>query len=165
MKEIWKDIDGFEGLYKISNLGNVYSYISNRLLNPRIDNFGRRGVHFYQNKKECCFRIHRLVAQHFIPNPNNYPEVNHIDGNKMNDRIDNLEWCTGSQNVKHAFKLGLMTRGKGEDCGKSKLTNHQVLKIRELYSKGWTYVDIAKKFKKSRTCIRLICIRGTWKHI
>lgn len=108
-QEIWKDIDGYEGLYQISNLGNVKSlnrfvscknntikFCEGKLLNIHKNNYL-----FVRlcNKSICKTKyIHKLVAQAFIPNPNNYPEVNHKDENKLNNNIDNLEWCTASYN-------------------------------------------------------------------
>lgn len=112
MREIWKSIQGFEGLYEISNFGRVKILkkrgkkegILKPTLNPKHKYLQAR---LWKNKKLSGPYFHRLVAIHFIPNPLNLPEVNHIDGNKTNNHIDNLEWCTKSQNRQHALKLGL----------------------------------------------------------
>lgn len=120
MQEIWKDINGYEGLYQISNLGNVKSiqyfnhannkiYPRNKLLKPLINEKGYFRVDLFKLGKTKRCRIHRLVAEAFIPNLNNFPEVNHIDGNKSNNRVDNLEWCTHKHNMKEAYRLGLVT--------------------------------------------------------
>ena len=110
-KEIWKDIAGYEGIYKISNLGEVKSsYNKNgiKLLKGRISNSGYRRVVLVKNKEKRCPNVHRLMAINFIENKENKPQVNHIDGNKLNNRLDNLEWSDRSENMKHAYNTGLM---------------------------------------------------------
>lgn len=124
MKEIWKPIKDYEGLYEISNFGNVkilarnytrYNYLTKRYNIIKVKekitqgtiNGGYRRICLTKNKVEKNKRIHKLVAEAFIPNPNNYSYVNHIDGNKQNNYIDNLEWCTLYQNNTHAYKTGL----------------------------------------------------------
>lgn len=109
--EIWKDIKGYEGLYQISNLGNVKSVkrrikYSNgtivsypeKILKGFISTSGYKAVDLYENKKKKKFYIHRLVAEAFVDNPLNKPEVNHINENKLDNRFENLEWCTSSEN-------------------------------------------------------------------
>ena len=108
--ENWKDVPGYEGLYQISDFGNVKSLISNRLLKPSQDTFGYVRFNALKNKKSKTLRIHRLVMEVFNP-INSFMQVNHIDGNKLNNRLNNLEWCTDSDNKKHAYKTGLMTPG------------------------------------------------------
>lgn len=109
MEEVWKPIEGTDGKYEVSNLGRVMSKMQR---NPRImpQTIQRSGYHYvmlHVNNKPTCRRVHRLVAQAFLPNPDNMKEVNHKDGNKDNNRADNLEWCTRSHNVKHSFDMGL----------------------------------------------------------
>lgn len=99
--EIWKDVS-FNKEYQISNLGNFKR--GKKVINGWIQNTGYRTVNI-NNKK---YSIHRLVAEAFISNPNKLPQVNHKDGNKLNNRMENLEWCTQKDNVQHAFKIGLM---------------------------------------------------------
>lgn len=101
IKEVWKDVS-FDKKYQISNLGNFKK--RNKVINGWIQNTGYKTVQI-NNKK---YSIHRLVAEAFIPNPENKPQVNHIDGNKLNNNADNLEWCTCKENVQHAFNTGLM---------------------------------------------------------
>ena len=107
--EAWKDIPGFEGLYQISNYGRIKSFKVNKtgrimkLTNANGDYFSvvLQGI----GKKRRSTRIHRLVAEAFLPNPDGLPQINHIDGNKQNNRLDNLEWCSASENVKHSTML------------------------------------------------------------
>jgi hypothetical protein len=127
MEEIWKNIDfidGFEGLYQVSNLGRVKSlgrvviypnscynksnegvYRPERILKHKIK--GYAGITLSNGKNKICTNIHRLVALAFIPNPNNKPCVNHIDGTKQNNCVSNLEWVTWAENIQHAYDNGL----------------------------------------------------------
>lgn len=117
MNEIWKDVVGYEGLYKVSNTGKVKSmmFINNIVQKPRekiIDihvskRNGRCYASLYKNTERKNCTVHRLVAKAFIPNPDNLPEVNHKDGNTLNNNVDNLEWCTKQYNSKHAYENNL----------------------------------------------------------
>lgn len=100
MNEIFKDIAGYEGLYQVSNLGNVKSFHKGkeRILKPGIEQWGYYHVILCKDGIQQKYRLHRLVAEVFLQNPNNLPEVNHKDENKKNNRVDNLEWCTSSYN-------------------------------------------------------------------
>ena len=114
-EEIWKDVVGYESLYQVSNLGNVksmkYAYINKiRILTFHYNKKGYRRVHLTKNKIDKYLSVHRLVAEAFIPNPNNYPQVNHKDGNKLNNSVDNLEWCTNEYNFQHALRFSLKNR-------------------------------------------------------
>lgn len=100
MKEIWKDIEGFEGLYQVSNMGRVRSLRRNIILKNRITS-GYEMVLLYTNNIRKNYLVHRLVAHAFIPNPNNLPQVNHKDENKTNNCVDNLEWCDGKYNTNY----------------------------------------------------------------
>lgn len=100
MREIWKDVVGYEGYYQISNLGNVMR--NKKQLKKIVDKNGYVFVRLYKNGKQKHFSVHRLVAVAFIPNPQNLPEVNHIDANKENNFVNNLEWCTHTENMVHA---------------------------------------------------------------
>ena len=117
--EIWKDVAGFEGFYKISNKGNVYSVArkdtigrkcGGRTLTPRNAGDGYLKVGLYKNGKTKGEYIHRLVAEAFIPNPNNYPEVNHKDEVKTNNYVENLEWCTSKYNSNHGTRIERLSK-------------------------------------------------------
>jgi hypothetical protein len=122
--EIWKDINGYEGYYQISNQGNVRSIdrfdgVHDRkgtIIKPSLKQNGYLQVGLRMHSKRKWIGVHRLVAIHFIENPNNKPQVNHIDGNKQNNTINNLEWVTAKENQNHATKLGLRKNiPKGEN--------------------------------------------------
>ena len=121
--EVWKDVKGYEGLYQVSNLGNVKSLyglcgrkyvkrekILKKTVHLAYGNYYREVVTLRKDKKKKEFKVHRLVAEAFLPNLENKPMVNHIDGNPLNNRIDNLEWCTNRENIIHAYETGLMGR-------------------------------------------------------
>lgn len=102
-----KDIKGYEGLYSINDQGEVYSYITGKILTPHTCSSGYLKVILCKNKVHKNRMIHRLVAEAFIPNHDGKPTVNHIDGNKQNNCVSNLEWNTYSENLKHAYSYGL----------------------------------------------------------
>lgn len=119
MEEIWKDVPGYEGRYAVSTFGMVKSYdgfrkinhgalqpFKGRILNATSNKL-YHAVMFTENGKMKNVRVHQWVAKTFIPNPNNYKEINHIDGNKRNNRIENLEWCTRQENNQHMYRVGL----------------------------------------------------------
>lgn len=102
-----KVIDGYEDLYEVSQNGEVKSLLKNRLLKPWKHKKGYLVVTLTKDKKHNHFYVHRLVAEAFIPNPKNLPQVNHIDGNKENNCVTNLEWCNDDENRIHAYRNGL----------------------------------------------------------
>lgn len=108
-KEIWRDIKGYEGYYKVSNLGNVMSIArngtikQNKILKPNTDKGGYSYVCLHKKGTTKTIKVHRLVASEFVKNPQNKPEVNHIDGNKKNNEASNLEWVTSSENQLHSI--------------------------------------------------------------
>ena len=110
MLEVWKDVIGYEGLYRVSNLGRVKSLCkcNEIILKAGMAKSGYFTVCLHNNKKPLTHNVHRLVAQAFIPNLENKRYVNHIDGNKQNNILSNLEWVTHGENMKHAYDIGLM---------------------------------------------------------
>lgn len=118
MRERWRNIDGFPN-YEISTNGRVYSRKRDLILTPFHDGWGYKKVSLRNHGKRSDKSIHRLVANAFIPNPLGKPEINHIDGDKNNNCVDNLEWVTSSENKRHAFHVGLNDR-KSYNAGKPK---------------------------------------------
>lgn len=177
MEEIWKDIEGYEGLYQVSNLGRVKSlsrvvvrsstrkYISNeKLLKLCSDKAGYMIVCLSKEGTHQTLKVHRLVANAFIPNPNEKKEVNHINGIKWDNRLENLEWNTTSENQKHAYSIGLNKGANGQRHGMSKLTDSQVKLIKlelGIVKSG----ELAKKYNVSQATISYIKSGKWWKHI
>lgn len=101
MKEIWKDIPGYEGIYIVSSFGRIRNLVSGKFIKPSQKNDGYCRVCLSKNGCGKCINIHRLVAQVFIPNPDNLPQVNHRDEDKTNNVADNLEWCDAKYNINY----------------------------------------------------------------
>jgi hypothetical protein len=151
--EIWQNIEGFEGLYKVSTKGVVISLgkgkstnpdkCKQRVIKPRIKNNGYMQVKISKEGKRSHLLLHRVVAKTFILNNDNKPEVNHIDGDKQNNDISNLEWVTSSENQKHAFRIGKQKAIKD-------IHNKQSIKIRQLDLNGniikvWNSINQVKR--------------------
>lgn len=161
MEEKWEKIKGYEDYYEISSLGRVKSLIRKKVRSRNRPTTKKENIltNFYNesgyptvtirvNRKQKGFLIHRLIAQHFIPNPNNYLIVNHLDGDKKNFSIDNLEWTTSSLNQKHAYDTGLR---------KKKISDSDKIEILRLRKEGLTYYKIADIFNVSYQLISRIC--------
>ena len=103
--EVWKDIKGYEGLYRVSNMGRIYSLTRKKILNTCQNKRGYKCVGLRKNGKKIIYLVHRLVALNFIDEIPNKKQVNHIDGNKTNNVVENLEWCSASENVRHRFEV------------------------------------------------------------
>jgi len=154
MKEIWKDIPGYEGLYQVSNMGRVksveryvpnkrFSIIGQMLVREKVKSFRRSGngyanVTLSKDGIPSVLLVHRLVASAFIPNPDDLPVVNHIDGNPRNNNVENLEWCTCKHNVNHALVI----------LG-NKPNHHRSLRCIETGEVFYSGAEAAKKFNVS----------------
>ena len=179
-EEIWKDIVGYEGFYLVSNLGNVksidryvkhnYGDLSRRIqkgitIKLTINSDKYYCVTLGKNGKHKTFTVHRLVAIAFLENTLNNNIINHKDGIKTNNHYTNLEWCTTQQNTQHATENNLIPFG--ENHGMSKLTDMQVLEIREKYKPKGVYSSyrLAVEYNVSRVLINQVVRRKIWKRV
>ena len=169
--EEWRDVIGYEGLYQVSNYGRVKSFHNNgvRTLNPSFADYpGYYVVNLTKNGKQQTQYVHILVAQAFIPNPENKSYVNHIDGDKLNNCLENLEWTTPTENSRHAWRNGLIKSRTGTKNLHSKLTPEQVRYIRFNYKphdENFSMVALARKFNVSKSTIYLVLARRTYKDV
>lgn len=159
IQEIWKPIPGFNGDYEISNLGRIASLLNGRyILKQTISVRGYLTVNL-KGKPWKTYTTHRFIAKAFIPNPENKSDVNHKNGIKTDNRIENLEWCTSKENNSHARATGLINLN-GDKCGTSKLTWSKVNFIRK---KSMTQYKLAKKFGVRQPTISKIQAMKTWR--
>lgn len=167
MKENWKDIKGFEGLYQVSDLGNIKSLGNGsstdsrtkqvRILKLQLKKTGYLQVKLCKEGRSFYKRPHRLVAEAFIYNPENKKEVNHINGIKNDNRVENLEWCTSSENQIHSFKNGLQKIYKGKDHIQSRPIIQ--LSIEGKLVKEWESIKQVKRELGFNTCGIIKCCK------
>ena len=180
LTEIWKTIPN--STYAISNKGKIkntphmrlhninktFYKTKEQILTPCNNNSKKywRFTVFYNDGSKKTESIHRLVAEAFIPNINNYPYINHIDGNKDNNHAENLEWCTNQQNMDHRFGvLKCFSNTRGSACNFAKLNEEQVHQIAILLKQGNTLVNIGKQFGVGNTTISEIKSGRSWSHL
>lgn len=170
IEEIWKDVKGYEGLYSVSNLGRIKSYLlfqgtgtRERIRVLSLASAGYPCLCLQKNGKQSTFLVHRLVAQAFIPNPLNLPQVNHIDSNKKNNNVDNLEWVTHQKNIDHASANNRIARGIRK--WNSKLSEQDVIEVLKMLELGIKTPTIAKRFSVSDVLISRIKLGRAWRHI
>ena len=170
MEEIWKDIVGFQDKFSVSNLGRVKSkarevnnhtgiiHKGDYILKQSLNRKGYSIVYLDENGKTKIKTVHRLVANAFIDNPNNKPQVNHIDGNKQNNKVDNLEWVTNQENQIHAVKMGLNNHSL-YDSGRPKKAVLQIdIKSKEIIARYESISDAARKLgMKTSSNLRGCC--------
>lgn len=176
MYEFWKDLVGYEGLYQVSTLGNIRSidriekcgsffrHRKGKVLKQVINRGGYCQVTLTKDGKGCSKEVHRLIAKTFIENEYNLPEVNHIDCDKTNNSVDNLEWVSREDNTKHAMEHDL--KPHGDKHKSSKLKQSQVDWIREHYDSNderYNTEAMTKLFGVSRSTIRRVVLNESWK--
>ena len=175
MEEIWKDVVEYEGRYQVSSNGRVRSLkrrFKKRLIGEetilRLEKHKQGYLRIMLSKDELTkkFLVHRLVAQAFLPNIENKTTVNHINGIKDDNRTQNLEWATQTENIRHAILSGLKPATRGERSGTSKLTEKDVLEIRKLYhEEGVRAVIIGERFGIGAVYVCTVANKKVWKHV
>ena len=155
--EVWKDVIKYEGFYKVSNFGKVFNISKRNLCSLYYDKDGYSQVHLRKNTSiNVEAKLHRVVALAFIPNSKYKQLVNHKNGIKTDNRVENLEWATAKENTQHALKNGLIKTG--EDSPVAKFSNEDILGIKELRANGMEVQDIATIYSASPSYISRICM-------
>ena len=165
MKELWKEVELHGLQYKVSNYGKVIG--KRGIVKQRINSDGYPTITVGKMENRTSMRVHRIVATLFIPNPNNLPEVNHLDCDRQNSRADNLEWTTHQDNVTHSQKLGnYKGRQVGEKNIRSRLTEEDVIDIRLMFDNGlMTQKELSEAYNIGWSTVHNIVFRFTWTHI
>lgn len=171
---MWIDIKGYEGIYQISENGQIRSlprlnsagrFLRGRLRKLEVDRDGYLKVGLTKNNIQRRFLVSRLVAHHFLPNPKNNPIVNHIDGIKSNNHVSNLEWASIRDNNLHAVAMNLRNGYQGSKNYNAKLNEADVIKIKTMLAKHMPIKEIAQKFRVSFATIGFIKQKRTWRHV
>lgn len=174
-EEVWKSVIGYEGSYEISNLGRIRSldryrskdgiFLKGVLRKPQMDSRGYYQIGLYKDSKQKLVLLHRLVASHFIENPESKEQINHIDGNKLNNVSNNLEWCTRKENMVHASQSKLFNERTGTKNGRSKLDENSVIEMRKRRKQGEKITSLSKYYKVGTSVVSSICLGKSWKHL
>ena len=157
--EVWKDIKGYNGVYKVSNYGSVVSYANKtpRTLNGHVLPNGYKIIIINYKGRKRKFFLHNLVATYFIDNPNNHSHICHIDSDKLNNHYTNLRWCSAEESKTHTVDVSGVKRGS--DANRSKLSEEDVIYI---YNSDETQRELAKKFNVARSTIHFIKNGDIW---
>lgn len=164
-QEIWANAYGLEDKYLVSSYGVVKSIVTGKILKATSD-VNYPAISYVINGKHCTKRVHRLIALTFIPNPNNYKEINHIDGNKKNNRIENLEWCDRSRNCSHMYLIGRAKPVKswlGRINEPDRSTPINQLSLSGQLIQAWPSISEIKRqlgFNKTNICY---CVKGKYR--
>lgn len=150
-------------MYDIKRDGSIVSHKTGKAIYEYVNPKGYHFVRLVINRKKKTVLKHRLIAERFIPNPHNYPEINHKDGNKSNNSVDNLEWCTRKQNVAHAVATGLHHKGCSQ--GLTTLLPEQIREMRKLHKSGLDCAEIGRRFNRSQGVVYRICHYQTYKDV
>lgn len=161
--EVWGSLPELKGLFEVSNLGNVRTVKSKQLRKAQLQKLGYRRISLRVDSELLGYQLHRLVALVHIPNPNDYREINHIDGDKENNNVDNLEWCTRSQNMSHAFRTGLVSN-RGILNPRARLSELTVINIRHCRGE-LTNEKLGKIFNVPTSTVARIMTRKSWSHL
>ncbi len=159
----WKEVHGFED-YSISCQGNIFSKKAGKELKPFKNHNGYLRISLRGSTRKNLY-VHRLVGGAFLVKKEGMEEINHLDGNKLNNSVTNLEWCTPSQNVQHAYSTGITKPAKGILHHNSKLDPEKVKHIRVLRGNGMTLKSIGDKFGISFSHVRKIVSKGSWREV
>lgn len=171
--EQWLPIDGWSR-YEVSNHGRVRRADTMSIRSVSVNDRGYAKTTLGLLREECgdrnkrlkSYSVHRLVAQAFIPNPLGLPQVNHIDGDKLNNNASNLEWCDGKTNMLHAHATGLMPSQKGAGNGNSRITAEMALKVVALRKEGFSLAKITEEIGHiSLAAVHLICVGKAWSSV
>lgn len=150
--------------FEISQSGIIRNVKTKHIKSQYVSDTGYYMITISKNNKSKPYRVHRLLANNFIENPKKLKEVNHIDGNKLNNDLSNLEWVSHFGNMQHAFSTGL-ANNTGVKNGMAKLNERKVREIKELLKQGISQYKIAKKYNVSRSAILKIHLNKMWKHV
>ena len=168
----WRPVVGFEGLYEVSSDGRVRRSLSapvsrstypGRELNPDYST-GYARLSLTRDRKCHRLQVHRMVARAFLGEARPFAHVNHKDGDKKNNRVENLEWCSSQDNTRHAWNFGLCAPNSGESHGMSKLTTRDVEVIRGARARGIALSNIADVFGITESTVSHIALGKTWRH-